>query len=174
MGLCESYFHSTNPTACCLPSTISRIQTRPVFTNPLTGQRWYSDTPLVDQSQAPRFLASSPFPTSTYRSSQNTQFTSQHPSLPLSTHVPGTPQRFIPAHPITLPHPPMINTYPTSSPQVAQPPAYNQLAPRFAPAAPPATHTELEDAPLIFSPLQGWMTMNCRILIDEQMGETGW
>ncbi|PVH81645.1 hypothetical protein DL98DRAFT_623721 [Cadophora sp. DSE1049] len=120
-------------------SALATSRPRPVFTNPLNGQRWYSDIPLLDQSQAPHFLASSPYSVPTPRLAPDTntkmQYTSQQ-----------APQHFMPAHPVTFPPHPITSTHP-SFPSQLSPPPYEQHenVPSFTPTTPLATHIEFEE-----------------------------
>lgn len=148
----------------------SICSSRPMFTNPLTGQHWYSDTPLLDQTQAPRFFALGCGSVTTPRLGINTSARTHY-------NPQQAPQHFVPGNSVTL----STNSIPRSVSvhHAHSPPPYEQhKSPlSFPPTAPPATYTdyaEEDETPLIFSPRQGWMTMQHRILLDEQMGETGW
>lgn len=160
--------------ATCLPQEYQN--NRNVFTDPVNGQRWYSDTPQSDQSQAPRVLASGPYAGPTSRLNQNTQHTSQQAPTP-TAYFQSTSQYYPPTNLVTFAHIPVSDKYQVSSPQAPQLPPHQQYPPPVLqnPCTPLITHTEFKDEemPLILSPRQGCMTMNHRNLMNEQMGETG-
>ncbi|KAH7321812.1 hypothetical protein BKA65DRAFT_513052 [Rhexocercosporidium sp. MPI-PUGE-AT-0058] len=106
---------STQPHQSPTPNLPPMQEAKPMFINPLNGQRWYSDTPLEDQSQAPRFLASNlhSTPTPRFSAQTNTQYTSQH--TPLPSHFPSTLRHFIPAQSIGVSHTSGANMYATPS-----------------------------------------------------------